>query len=100
MKSKQGTAMVMAELSVMQKEMDKRKQLVNHLKVTEKENEDTLEKHKEQIGVLASNGMTTTDAPEEVVTKMVEIGGEMMKGWRETASPEAIAVLDAYLEAR
>lgn len=55
---------------------------------------------KEQIGVLASNGMTTTDAPEEVVTKMVEIGGEMMKGWRETASPEAIAVLDAYLEAR
>lgn len=52
MKSKQGTAMVMAELSVMQKEMDKRKQLVNHLKVTEKENEDTLEKHKEQIGVL------------------------------------------------
>lgn len=55
---------------------------------------------KEQIGVLAANGMTTTEAPEEIVAKMVEIGGEMMKGWRKDASPEAIAVLDAYLAAR
>ncbi|MBO6560988.1 MAG: TRAP transporter substrate-binding protein [Nisaea sp.] len=51
----------------------------------------------EQMAVLAKNGMTTAKAPEAVTAKMKEIGLEMMKGWRETASPEAIAILDRYL---
>ncbi|MBB96513.1 MAG: hypothetical protein CML68_18190 [Rhodobacteraceae bacterium] len=53
-----------------------------------------------QIGILAENGMTTADAPPEVLEKMVEIGGAMMDDWREQASPEAIAVLDRYLALR
>ncbi|MDF2234223.1 TRAP transporter substrate-binding protein [Albimonas sp. CAU 1670] len=52
---------------------------------------------KEQIGVLAANGMTTTDAPEPIMARMKEIGKTMVDDWRATASPEAIAVLDAYL---
>jgi len=51
----------------------------------------------EQIGVLEQNGMTAAKAPDGVVARMKEIGLEMMKGWRETASPEANAVLDRYL---
>ncbi|MEM7742315.1 MAG: TRAP transporter substrate-binding protein [Pseudomonadota bacterium] len=53
-----------------------------------------------QIKTLAENGMTTDVAPAEVIEKMVEIGGVMMEGWREQASPEAIAVLDRYLSLR
>ncbi|MEM6487369.1 MAG: TRAP transporter substrate-binding protein [Pseudomonadota bacterium] len=53
-----------------------------------------------QMGVLAENGMTTADAPAEVIAKMVEIGGVMMEGWRAEASPEAVAVLDRYLALR
>lgn len=51
----------------------------------------------EQMGTLAENGMTTTTAPDEVVSIMKEIGLEMMDGWRKTASPEATAILDRYL---
>ena len=54
----------------------------------------------EQIGVLESNGMTTSRAPGPVIARMVEIGDEMIKGWREQASPEANAVLDRYLALR
>jgi TRAP-type C4-dicarboxylate transport system substrate-binding protein len=50
-----------------------------------------------QIKILADNGMTTASAPPEVIGRMAEIGLEMMKGWREDASPEANAVLDRYL---
>ncbi|MEO9902074.1 TRAP transporter substrate-binding protein [Nisaea sp.] len=50
-----------------------------------------------QIKVLTDNGMTAATAPEEVTAKMKTIGLEMMKGWREGASPEANAVLDRYL---
>lgn len=50
----------------------------------------------EQIGVLKENGMTVADAPEEVITKLKEIGVTMMEEWKATASPEAVAVLDAY----
>ncbi|TVQ29420.1 MAG: hypothetical protein EA356_16890 [Geminicoccaceae bacterium] len=54
----------------------------------------------EQIATLAANGMDTSDAPAEVLERMVEIGLAMMDDWRETASPEAIAVLDRYLALR
>ncbi len=50
-----------------------------------------------QIKTLRENGMTAANAPDEVIAKMKEIGAEMMKGWREKASPEANAVLDRYL---
>ena len=50
-----------------------------------------------QIGILAQNGMTTTEAPEPIMARMREIGKTMVEDWRATASPEAIAVLDAYL---
>ncbi|MEM6624901.1 MAG: TRAP transporter substrate-binding protein [Pseudomonadota bacterium] len=53
-----------------------------------------------QIKILADNGMTTESAPAEIIEKMIEIGGVMMEGWREQASPEAIAVLDRYLSLR
>ena len=51
----------------------------------------------EQIKTLEENGMTASDAPDEIVSKMKEIGLEMIKIWRETASDEAEAVLDRYL---
>ena len=50
-----------------------------------------------QMAILKKNGMTVVNAPESVITKMKEIGKEMMAGWRKDASPEAIAVLDRYL---
>ena len=50
-----------------------------------------------QIKVLTDNGMSAGKAPEEVTAKMKTIGLEMMKGWREGASPEANAILDRYL---
>ena len=50
-----------------------------------------------QIKTLTDNGMSAGKAPEEVTAKMKDIGLEMMKGWREGASPEAIAILDRYL---
>ncbi|MEO0823714.1 MAG: TRAP transporter substrate-binding protein [Pseudomonadota bacterium] len=53
-----------------------------------------------QIGILKENGMEASIAPPEVIEKMVEIGGVMMEGWREQASPEAVAVLDRYLALR
>ncbi|MEM7523072.1 MAG: TRAP transporter substrate-binding protein [Pseudomonadota bacterium] len=53
-----------------------------------------------QIKMLSDNGMSTADAPAEVIAKMVEIGGVMMDGWRADASPEAVAVLDRYLALR
>ncbi|MFK7942235.1 MAG: TRAP transporter substrate-binding protein [Paracoccaceae bacterium] len=53
-----------------------------------------------QIKTLTENGMNASDAPGEVIEKMVEIGGAMMDEWRKTASPEAVAVLDRYLALR
>lgn len=53
-----------------------------------------------QIKTLADNGMSTTTAPSEVITKMIEIGDVMMADWRKEASPEANAVLDRYLSLR
>lgn len=50
----------------------------------------------EQIGVLEENGMTISDAPEEVITKLKEIGDMMMAEWQAEASDEANAVVEAY----
>jgi TRAP-type transport system periplasmic protein len=50
----------------------------------------------EQLDILAQNGMTVTQAPDEVIARLREIGATMMEQWRTTASPEAIAVLEAY----
>ncbi|MGI9336070.1 MAG: TRAP transporter substrate-binding protein [Gammaproteobacteria bacterium] len=50
-----------------------------------------------QIKTLGENGMTPATAPDDVIGKMKDIGQVMMKTWRETASEEAIAVLDRYL---
>ncbi len=50
-----------------------------------------------QMKVLQDNGMNVAVAPPAVVERMIEIGVEMMKGWRTEASPEANAVLDRYL---
>lgn len=51
----------------------------------------------EQMKILAENGMTTAKASPELVDRMKEIGKEMMKSWRETASPGAIEILDRYV---
>ena len=50
-----------------------------------------------QLEVLEENGMTVVNAPDEVVARMREIGVAMMESWRESASPEANAVLDRFL---
>ncbi|MFT6307250.1 MAG: TRAP-type C4-dicarboxylate transport system substrate-binding protein [Halioglobus sp.] len=52
---------------------------------------------KAQLATLAENGMTVTDAPEQVIEKMKEIGLVMIDNWRADASPEAEAVLDKFL---
>lgn len=51
----------------------------------------------DQMKVLAKNGMTTSNAPPQVIDAMKKIGVVMMDDWRKTASPEAAAVLDRYL---
>ncbi|MFT6303992.1 MAG: TRAP-type C4-dicarboxylate transport system substrate-binding protein [Pseudomonadales bacterium] len=52
---------------------------------------------KAQLGTLAENGMTVSDAPEQVIEKMKEIGLVMIDNWRAEASPDAEAVLDKFL---
>ena len=62
--------------------------------------EMSAETTKKQIGILKKNGMSSKNAPDEVISKMKSIGLEMMKNWRSKASPEANAVLDRYLSMR
>lgn len=50
-----------------------------------------------QIKTLETNGMTPAQAPPEVIARMKEIGSEMVKTWKASASPEAQAVLDRFL---
>lgn len=52
----------------------------------------------EQQKQLADNGMTVAKAPEAVLSKMQEIGKEMLAGWEKTASPEAVAAVKPYFE--
>ena len=62
--------------------------------------EMSAETTKKQIDILKKNGMSSKNAPDEVISKMKSIGLEMMKNWRSKASPEANAVLDRYLSMR
>lgn len=62
--------------------------------------EMSAETTKKQIDILKKNGMSSKNAPDEVISKMKSIGLEMMKSWRAKASPEANAVLDRYLSMR
>ena len=62
--------------------------------------EMSAETTKKQIKTLENNGMSAKNAPDEVISTMKTIGLEMMKSWREKASPEANAVLDRYLSMR
>ena len=59
--------------------------------------EMSAETTKKQIDILKTNGMSSKNAPDEVISKMKSIGLEMMKNWRSKASPEANAVLDLTL---
>ena len=52
---------------------------------------------KAQIKILEKNGMATVNAPDQVISKMKEIGTAMMADWKKQASPEAVDVLDRYL---
>ncbi|MFK7854843.1 MAG: TRAP transporter substrate-binding protein [Granulosicoccus sp.] len=52
---------------------------------------------KAQLAILEENGMTVSDAPDQVIEKMKEIGTVMIENWRKEASPEAEAVLDEFL---
>lgn len=52
---------------------------------------------KAQLAILEENGMTVSDAPDQVIEKMKEIGTVMIENWRAEASPEAEAVLDEFL---
>ena len=62
--------------------------------------EMSAETTKKQIDILKKNGMSSKNAPDEVISKMKSIGLEMMKNWRSKASPEANSVLDRYLSMR
>ncbi|MGF1528899.1 MAG: TRAP transporter substrate-binding protein [Candidatus Competibacterales bacterium] len=53
---------------------------------------------KAQMETLADNGMTVTEGSAEIIEAMKAIGQTMMERWRESASPEAVAVLDNYLQ--
>jgi TRAP-type C4-dicarboxylate transport system substrate-binding protein len=52
---------------------------------------------KAQLGILEENGMAISEAPEQVIERMKEIGLVMIDNWRADASPEAEAVLDKFL---
>ena len=52
---------------------------------------------KAQIKILQKNGMTTANAPDQVISEMKKIGEAMMADWKKQASPEAVAILNRYL---
>ncbi|HET7414008.1 MAG TPA: TRAP transporter substrate-binding protein [Pararhizobium sp.] len=59
-------------------------------KLSKQANEETIEE-------LRQHGMTIAEAPEDVMTRMREIGQAMVEDWRAEASEEEAAILDAYL---
>lgn len=56
--------------------------------------------HEAQAAVLAKHGMTVSEAPASVVAAMKKVGAQMAAEWKATASPEAVAILDAYMAAQ
>ncbi|MCR8726221.1 TRAP transporter substrate-binding protein [Frigidibacter sp. ROC022] len=49
-----------------------------------------------QVQVLKDNGMVVYDPSPELLAGLQEIGAKMLENWKASASPEALAVLDAY----
>jgi TRAP-type C4-dicarboxylate transport system substrate-binding protein len=66
-------------------------------KASERGFELSKEASREREQVLIDHGMTVTEAPEDVMDKMREIGLTMVEEWRGEANPDQVAVLDAYL---
>lgn len=52
----------------------------------------------EQLEVLKSNGMQVVNADPVIIEKLEEIGKTLTEQWRKEASPEAVLVLDQYLQ--
>lgn len=53
--------------------------------------------YEEQLQLLQDKGMTVSEAPEEVMNAMQEVGKELLASWLDDASPEAKSVVDTYL---
>ena len=51
-----------------------------------------------QTQALKDNGMTIYDPSPELVSGLKEIGAKMLENWKSSASPEATAILDAYMK--
>ena len=53
---------------------------------------------KDQLKVLESNGMEVSEASPEIIARLEEIGETLTEQWRKEAKPEAVEVLDLYLQ--
>ncbi|WP_176085683.1 TRAP transporter substrate-binding protein [Martelella sp. HB161492] len=51
---------------------------------------------KDQLALIASKGMTVSDADEAVMTKMSEVGATMLDEWMKAATPEQAKVIEDY----
>ena len=54
----------------------------------------------EQKKILADNGMTVTEAPEALISEMVDVGKAMLADWKTQASPAAVEAVTPYLKAQ
>jgi len=54
----------------------------------------------EQIETLRKNGMTISPVTPAIAAEFEKVGGELIADWRKEASPEEVAVLDAYLKTK
>ncbi len=52
--------------------------------------------HEDNTAILAEHGMKVVEAPPSVVAAMKQVGEQMTKEWKASASPAAVAVLDTY----
>ena len=52
--------------------------------------------HEDNTAILAQHGMRVVEASPSVITAMKEVGVQMAKEWEASASPAAVAVLEAY----
>jgi TRAP-type C4-dicarboxylate transport system substrate-binding protein len=50
----------------------------------------------ERVKMLRDNGMQIADAPVDVLTRIDEIGVELIEEWKAKATPEELAVYEAY----
>ena len=53
----------------------------------------------DNTAILAQHGMKVVEAPPSVVAAMKQVGEQMTKEWKASASPAAVAVLDTYKKA-